>query len=300
MGASGRGAGRGLGHVQVQCPSCGTRFRVDAQQLRPEGTRARCSYCGYRFLVFPEQPPQSAPPQEPESPGSMGEPDAPEPPVPGEGQQQAEAGEAEPASLATPGPRHKRRRATRASGRRGAGRGRRAASFLLGLLVLLLVAGLAVELGYAFRAQLLAQPWVRATVQKGLDIAEVDWELPVALSRYRAEGVEARQVTLSSGRGVTLMEGSLVNTAPFAQPPPKLELRADTPGSGVGYRRIKAPGEPFQVTGEELDAEGLRQKWERARAAFPEALDPGQSEPFVVVLADLPPGSRRIQVELVR
>ena len=173
------------------------------------------------------------------------------------------------------------------------------ASLLLGLLVLLLVAGLVVELGYAFRAQLLAHPWVRATVQQGLDIAEVDWELPVALSRYRAEDVEARLVTLSSGRRVTLMEGRLVNTAPFAQGPPKLELRADTPGSGVRYRRIKAPGEPFPVT-EQMDAENLRQQWERARAAFPRGLGPGQRKPFVVVLADVPPGSRRFQVELVR
>ncbi|MEF8792339.1 DUF3426 domain-containing protein [Thiohalorhabdus sp.] len=164
---------------------------------------------------------------------------------------------------------------------------------------MLLVAGLALELGYAFRTQLLAQPWVRATTQKGLEVAGVDWKLPVALSRYRVEGVQARLVTLASGRRVTLMEGLLINSASFAQPSPRLELRADTPGSGVRYRRIKAPGEPFAVTGD-MDAEQLRRRWEGARAAFPQRLGPGQSEPFVVVLADVPPGSRRFRVELAR
>lgn len=284
--------------MEVQCPNCLTRFRVDSGQLRPEGTRARCSHCGHRFLVFPEGAPESIAPEAQEGPDGAEQPSAQPDQLAPADNHAAATDESSPS-----GPSAAKGRipsgSGRSSDRQKSGRGRRATSFLLGLLVLLLVAGLLLELGYAFRNQLFAQPWVRATVQKGLDAAGMEWQLPVALSRYRVEGVAARMVTLSSGRRVTLMEGRLVNSAPFAQPSPRLELRADTPGSGVRYRRVKGPGEPFPITGE-LGAEQLRRRWERSRAAFPRSLDPGQSKPFVVVLADVPPGSRRFQVELVR
>jgi predicted Zn finger-like uncharacterized protein len=35
------------------CPKCGTRFRIDANRLRPEGARLRCSRCEAVFRVLP-------------------------------------------------------------------------------------------------------------------------------------------------------------------------------------------------------------------------------------------------------
>lgn len=282
--------------VLVQCPNCGTRFRVDAELIRPEGSRARCSSCGYRFLVYPE--PSGAE-------GLNGSELAVTEEVAEAGPQRqgrggspaAEAGEEEAPVFGLEPGAGGRDQGARSLARRRKSRGRRLASFLLGSLLLLLVVGLVVELGYAFRSQLLAQPWVRSVVQKGLDTAGVDWELPLALSRYRVAGMEARFVTLSSGRRVTLMEGTLVNTAPFAQDSPKLEIRADPPGGGVAYRRTKRPGERFPVSSD-MNAEDLRRQWERARAAFPASLGPGERKSFVVVLAAVPPGSQRFQVEL--
>lgn len=33
----------------IDCPKCGTRFRISGDKLRPEGTRLKCSSCGHVF-----------------------------------------------------------------------------------------------------------------------------------------------------------------------------------------------------------------------------------------------------------
>jgi predicted Zn finger-like uncharacterized protein len=310
--------------MQIECPSCGTRYRVDASRLKPEGTRVRCSTCGHRFLAFPEWDSgesweldlgedfgdgsgEEAIPGE-SGPADILPPEAGGLPVreavePGE----AEPGEAGPEATGAPaetGAPQGRSRAAHRKGRKRqrptphSGSRRRASSLFLSLLVLLLLAGLVAELGYAFRGQLLAQPWVRSAVKGGLDLAGVGWELPIALRHYRAEAVNARLVTLASGRRVTLVEGLLVNDAPFDQRPPRLELRAKGPGGQVRYRKVRAPGTRFDLA-RAMDAEDLARTWRAARADFPETMQAGQEAPFVVVLSDVPPGVRRFQVAMV-
>jgi hypothetical protein len=112
------------------------------------------------------------------------------------------------------------------------------------------------------------------------------------------EAINARLITLSSGRRVTLLEGLLVNGAPFSQRPPRLELRAEGPGGRVRFRRVAAPGTRLDLS-RGMDAAALRERWEAARADFPTTMTAGQEEPFLVVLTDVPPGVRRFQVEMV-
>lgn len=273
--------------MQIECPECGTRYRVDAERLRPEGTRVRCSTCNHRFLAFPEGQPEGRAGQGLGLDGDGGpQRDLQEAPV-----------EATEARLSRR-QRRRDRRKRRTRPVRQADSGRRTSSLLLGLLVLLLLAGLLLELGYAFRSQLLAKPWVRSTVEAGLELAEVDWELPIALRHYRVEGIDARLVTLASGRRVTLLEGRLVNRAPFAQRPPRLELRATGPEGEVRFRRVAVPGRGLELE-PGMDAQELGRRWQQARAAVPASLAAAQEMPFEVVLTDVPPGVRRFQVEVV-
>lgn|GEM_PF-5435492 len=300
--------------MEIECPNCGTRYRVDANRLKPEGTRVRCSTCNHRFLAFPEWPSEDGwdldlglDLGEDEPAVERGAPDLgealserePTQPAGDGGAAETPVAEPAPEPAAAPGPSRRERKARkRARAVRQADSSRRRSSWLLGLLVFLLVGGLVAELGYAFRAQLLGQPWVRSAVQGGLDLAGLEWELPIALRHYRVEAVNARLVTLASGRRVTLVEGLLINRAPFAQRPPRLELRASGPGGQVRFRRIKAPGTRIELSGG-MDAADLRRQWEQARAAFPAAMAAGDEAPFVVVLTDVPAGIRRFQVEMV-
>lgn len=280
--------------MEIECPNCGTWYRVDADQLNPAGARVRCSSCGHRFLAFPDGQAEAGPDLPPGTePGEGGEPD----------QGGRRQGSAKPRPPRQPGaaagkPAGPKGRRDRPGAVGQAGGRRRLPSLFLGLLILLLVGGLVAELGYAFRAQLLGQPWLRSAVKGGLDLTGVDWELPIALDHFWARDVQARLVTLASGRRVTLVEGYLVNRAPFAQRPPRLELRAASPGSQVRYRKIHVPGRRFQL-GDTPEADELRRRWQSAQESFPAEMRPGQEEAFVVVLADVPPGVRRFRVEMV-
>lgn len=296
--------------MQIECPNCGTRYRVDADRLRPEGTRVRCSNCNYRFLAFPEWQSEDGWDLDLGLDFGAGADDSDESPAAGPAEAPLTADEEGTAGVAPSAPGGEAggrrpadgRRRSRGKRRRGPPRqadsGRRASSLMLGLLVLLLVGGLVAELGYAFRSQLLAQPWVRSAVKGGLGLAGLDWELPIALGHYRVDAINARLITLSSGRRVTLLEGLLVNGAPFSQGPPRLELRAEGPGGRVRFRKVVAPGSRLDLD-RGMVAADLRQRWQQARADFPETMGPGQEEPFLVVLTDVPPGVRRFQVEMV-
>jgi len=256
--------------MELCCPECGTRFRVNPSLLQPEGTRVRCSVCGHRWTAFPED--RTEPLEEPAT------------------------AEVEPAPIAEE-PGSPSRSAPSPAGRQS-GRAVRSSSLLLKMLVVLLVLGLILELGYAFRSHWLAWPWARSAVTGGLDL--LGWEeveLPVALRHYRVEGVHARQLTLTSGRHVTLVQGRLVNEAPFAQRPPHLELSGSGNGERVRFRRIRRPGERMALTSP-VDARTLAERWRQAREAFPERLRAGQGVPFVVVLDDVPAGIKRFRVQM--
>ncbi|HKL77675.1 MAG TPA: DUF3426 domain-containing protein [Gammaproteobacteria bacterium] len=251
--------------MDLRCPECGTRFHVDLDRLRPEGTRVRCSVCGHRWTAYPEDPTPSA-------------------------AAEAEV-EAQPATTAAAEPPPPPESA--AGSRR---RGGRSSSLLLRSLVVLLVAGLLLELAYAFRSQWLAWPWARTVVTNGLDFVGWEAELPIALNQHRVEAIHARRLTLASGRHVTFVEGLLVNGAPFAQRPPRLELSAMDPGGQVRFRRVREPGARMELS-PDLNASELRRRWRQARQDFPHRLQPGQQVPFVVVLDDVPPGVQRFRVQ---
>jgi len=318
--------------LELQCPGCGTRFRVEDSLLGPQGRRVRCSRCGHRFwapppasLEEPETPgPEAsvAPEQASPSSGEAGpgwgtasdreEPGATEAPTPAlEGPREPplpeitepapkeEGGAAakalsEGAEGATPpgGP------ATGPSPKGGPSKRGRGLSLLVGVLVLLLVAGLLVELGYAFRHQILAYPGPRAAARTGLEVAGLDWSLPLALRHYRAEEVAAHRVQLASGRQLTLVEGVLQNSAPFAQPLPRLELRAEDSAGGVRYRQVHTPGIRMELDGKVPMAE-MRRRWRGALRDLPEELGPGRRLPFTVLVEDAPPGIERFRVEIV-
>ena len=268
--------------MEIQCPSCGTRFRVDPSRLEPDGTQVRCSVCDYRFLAYP---------------GEAGtEAEVPTPAFPGEGPGMEGTGGARPGKEDEPRKSRKTREAQVASPRQG--RFRRAGAWVLRMLLLLLLLGLLAELAFAFRSQWLAVPWVRAVVERGLELADVDWRLPVSLRHYRVEAVNAQLLTLSSGRRITLVQGVLVNDASFGQQAPDMELRATGPGGEIRYREVMSPGRRFSVNGE-MELGDLRGRWEKARAGFPDRLNPGEEVPFTIVLDDVPPGVRRFQVEIV-
>ncbi|HKJ87737.1 MAG TPA: DUF3426 domain-containing protein [Gammaproteobacteria bacterium] len=265
--------------MEIRCPNCDTRFRVDPEKLSAEGTRVRCSVCSYRFLAFPDGSGKAPPEDEEPRPAEM-EPAAPGPVTGGEP-------EAAPSR-----PRGK----SAQPGRRGRAAG--GSSLLLKLLVLFLLLGLLAEVGYAFRSHWLAWPWARSAAQQALDVTGLDVRLPIALRYYRVEAVNAHLVTLESGRRVTLVEGVLINQAPFGQRPPKLEVRALGAKGEVRYRRIKRPGKRLDLN-PPLDLDALRDRWRQSRDAFPGRLAGGQHAPFVIVLEDVPPGIRRFRVEMV-
>ncbi len=318
--------------MELQCPGCGTRFRVEDSLLGPQGRRVRCSRCGHRFWAAPPASLQEPEPPGPEEPvsteearpdpdevgsgwqmeGDRAEPHTTGPPTPGLGASsepplpeisetapREEGGAAakalsEGAEGAAPpgGP------ATGPTPQAGSPKRGRGLSLLVGLLVLLLVVGLLVELGYAFRHQILAYPGPRAAVQSGLEVAGLDWSLPLAFRHYRAEEVAAHRVRLASGRQLTLVEGVLQNSAPFAQPLPRLELRAEDSAGGIRYRRVHTPGVRMELDGKMAMAE-MRRRWRGALRDLPEELAPGQRLPFTVLVEDAPPGIERFRVEIV-
>ncbi|KPV39740.1 hypothetical protein AN478_11630 [Thiohalorhabdus denitrificans] len=271
--------------MEIRCPNCDTRFRVRSGQIREEGTKVRCSVCTFRFWAFPDGSVRSAVEDAAPPEGSAGG---------------AEEGAAAPAPDRTEesSGRRKGRGAKTLRPPAPAGAVGRGAGLLLKLLVFLLVLGLLVELGYAFRNHWLAWPWARSAAQTALEWSGLEVELPVALRHYRAERVEARREPLRSGRHVTLLQGVLVNDAPFAQRPPQLEIQALGSDGEVRYRRMKRPGARLALE-EPPDMRELGRRWEQARRDFPERLRSGQEVPFAVVLEDVPPGMQRFRIEMV-
>lgn len=352
--------------MELQCPNCGTRFRVDAELLRSQGTVVRCSICSTRFRAFPDpsQPPEliergepqtepsPAPeplteerfePEEEATAGEEAEPppsqeiDAEESPPPedesggpDEGPEPEDEAEAPPEEGVeeepeeTPRQRKKREKAEakaqkaqekeqrkqakaeakaekkRAKAEKKGGWGR----FFLKLLALLLVLALLAELAYVFRVRLLgyAQPraWAEYVRDELQERYGVDWQLPVAVTRYRVDGLAARRVELPSGKQVTVLQGSLVNTADFGQRPPRMAVEALGGGDRVLHRRTLSPGRPFEVeaAGDQGEAV-LGRAWRHARQEFPGRFAAGDSQDFQLVLDGVPPGVRRFRVEMV-
>lgn len=39
----------------LECQACGTKYRFDASLIRPQGTKVRCSRCGFTWTLYPEE-----------------------------------------------------------------------------------------------------------------------------------------------------------------------------------------------------------------------------------------------------
>ncbi|HKK33105.1 MAG TPA: DUF3426 domain-containing protein [Desulfomicrobiaceae bacterium] len=70
----------------IQCPECGTKYKVPDDKARPEGTPVRCTKCKHVFKIFPEIPAEKsaapAPVAEDQGPDAGAESAArPEPPA---------------------------------------------------------------------------------------------------------------------------------------------------------------------------------------------------------------------------
>jgi predicted Zn finger-like uncharacterized protein len=54
----------------ITCPDCNTKFRIDEEKLRPEGSKLRCGRCGFVFVATAldgEAESEKAPPSEPKA-----------------------------------------------------------------------------------------------------------------------------------------------------------------------------------------------------------------------------------------
>ena len=88
----------------VACPSCQTRFQLDAAKLQPVGRHVRCAKCAHRWLQLPEgmEPPAGLMPPEPPEAEQGPPPAADQEPAPAADQiaDQAPGQAAEPAAAA--------------------------------------------------------------------------------------------------------------------------------------------------------------------------------------------------------
>lgn len=196
----------------LACPSCNSRFRVDADKLPTQGRTVRCSKCGHTWHATPttaEAEAQAAPesaatPEEPLPRALRGEPPEPEA---GAGQ----AGEGDTDHLRS----GRRRRSLHPESE--APRPRRRRTALGWLILLLVIAGLAAGLWYG-RNHVVAQVPQAARLYEmaGIPVHTV------------APDLELRDVTrrrqLDGERHLLIIEGRIVNTASHARPVPDLRV----------------------------------------------------------------------------
>lgn len=348
--------------MELRCPNCGTRFRVDAELLREQGSVVRCSMCNTRFRAFPDpdRPPEliergepqpqpepaeeapeeaepsatdteetdgfadelaaaesddSVPAEEEEPQAGSEETGAPEPEA---GEEAVEEDEGDEAEEAEETPRERKRRekaeakaqkAQEKEQKRQAKAERKAAKkaakggwgrFFLRLLLVVLILALLAELAYVFRVRILGYAMPRQLTEQALERLELDWQLPVAVTRYHVEGLAAQRMELPSGKQVTVLRGELVNSAAFAQRPPRMAVRALGAGERVLYRQTLTPGRPFRAEAAGEQGETTLDRASRhAREQFPRRFEPQGSQAFQLVLDGVPPGVRRFRLEMV-
>jgi predicted Zn finger-like uncharacterized protein len=345
--------------VELRCPNCGTRFRIDAELLRANGSVVRCSMCNTRFRAYPDpaKPPEliergepqpepasgpapaaeeesepeedkadEAPPTEAGPGGDADDAGAAEAEESEEGEEAAEPGEDAPDEVEeeeaeeTPRQRKKREKAERKAAKAQEKEQAKAAKaeakaekkaqkggwgrFFVKLVVALLILALLGELAYLFRVRLLGYEQPRAIAERVRDELrqryDVDWRLPIAVTRYRIEGLKARQVELPAGKKITVLRGSLVNTATFDQRTPRISVEALGSGNRTLYRRTLVPGKPFDAASAAEQGETtLNSYWRSARDEFPDGFDPGQARRFQLILEGVPPGVSGFSLEMV-
>lgn len=280
--------------MEIQCPECQTRFRVNPGRLRPTGTPVRCSVCGHRFYAYPPaNEDEGAEGLDDEPEGPEGPPAAASPEEDGWDQGETGTGELFSGSGAAewePTVAEVEPAAAEQPGRPGR-------ALFMGLVVVLSLA-LVAELAYAFRAPLLATGWVRGGVSIVLEGMGMDRQLPVAVRHYRVKSVSVRDLRLQSGRTVTVIRGTLTNGAGFDQLAPRAEVRGLDGEQRLRFRKVKELGRRMDLE-DGAPAPALADSWQRARTAFPERFRAGQSVDFALLLEQVPAGVSRFRLELI-
>lgn len=184
--------------MDLVCPSCATRFVVEAAQLTPKGRTVRCGACGHKWHQHPEEAPA----------GPAQAPEPAETPLP-----EALAGPAEE-------PLRQRASVHPAAARRSAPR---RGSLTAGWLLLLIVAAGLGALFYFGQSQIVAR----------LPQAE---RLYVALGLREAPagaGLQLRDITserrLVQGEQVVVVAGRVANATDEVKAVPPLEARLVDP-----------------------------------------------------------------------
>lgn len=236
--------------MHTRCPECQTVFLITEQQLSAAGGKARCGRCGAVFdaraALLPEAGAEaSAPAPQPTTPTPGDSPTAEAPDQP--------ASEPQPSTPSVPDDAIPA--VLLADFEEQARPPRRRHGGVWALLILLLSATLAVQYAYFVRAELVerfpqVRPWL---VQLCAPLSAVlDCSVP-----YPSRLEQLRMLSSSVSEhpdldGALLLEATFVNTAPFTQPYPLLEvLLTDLRGAPVAMRRFR----PEEYLREGLDVE---------------------------------------------
>lgn len=220
--------------MHTRCPDCQTVFLITEQQLGAAGGKARCGRCGTVFdaraALLPESDALTAPKASPEA---APEP-APEPapgPVTEPGDGHAPADEPIPAVLLED---FEQQRRARGQPRHG---------WAWTLAIALLTITLAVQYAYFMRAELVnrypeTRPWLMRLCS-ALSHA-VACEVPFATDLAALRMLSSEVSEHPQQRDALLIQATFVNTAPFTQPYPLLEVKlADLRGNPVALRRFQ-------------------------------------------------------------
>jgi predicted Zn finger-like uncharacterized protein len=251
--------------MYVECPECGTVFRVSTAMLTQADGQVRCGECGAVFdgmatlSAFAPQKAEPAGQAEDLQPSlALGEP---EPVVaePASEEPPAQIPEPEPAAPAVQTP----------TGRPILG------TLLWGLLGLALIATLAGQWIYEARNELHAKPATAPFIERYCAVLGCD--LPPRRDLERIELVSRNVFSHPNVDNALMITASLVNTAPFAQPYPDVQVSLmDLQGRLVATRRF-TPVE--YVSG----------------PVMPEGMEPGSPVALKLEIAD--PGSHALAFE---
>lgn len=220
--------------MQTRCPDCQTVFLITEQQLGAAGGKARCGRCGTVFdaraALLPETGDLTAPKT---SPGAASEPAPERPPAPVDeaSDVQAPADEPIPAVLLEDFEQQRRMHVRRRHG------------WVWMLAIVLLAITLVLQYGYFMRAELVdrypeTRPWL-VRLCSALSHA-VACEVPFATDLAALRMLSSEVSEHPQQRDALLIQATFVNTAPFTQPYPLLEVKlADLRGNPLALRRFQ-------------------------------------------------------------
>lgn len=223
--------------MHTRCPECQTVFLITEQQLGAAGGKARCGRCGAVFdaraalLQKPGAAPTPEPPAEPATANESASESASQPAA-----ATAAAPASAPADEAIPA-------VLLADFEEQARPVRRRHGWAWALLIVLLVATLGLQYTYFTRAELVnrfpqARPWLVQMCEVLAVAVECQVPYPSRLGQLRMLSSEVSAHPRQDR--ALLIHATFVNTAPFTQPFPLLEVMlTDLRGSPVALRRFK-------------------------------------------------------------